>query len=77
MNLPVETIHSRDYEVRIYKEGYKDGRHAAAEIATKADTEIANLREALTQVLGQWVADTAGETGDNELYNRAERLVNG
>lgn len=32
-------------------------------------------REMLRRVLGAWVAETAGETLDNETYDAAERMI--
>lgn len=52
MNIPVDTIHSGDYELRIYTEGHRDARQAAAEIAAESDALIADLLEALEE----WVA---------------------
>ncbi|WP_155989659.1 hypothetical protein [Thioalkalivibrio sp. ALE19] len=35
----------------VYKNGHRDARHAAAEIAAEAEVEIADLREALLDML--------------------------
>jgi hypothetical protein len=43
--------------------------------ATKAEALITRLRSTLDAVLGQWVADTAGETTNPKLYDEAKALA--
>lgn len=54
MNIPaiVPKANSSNYEI-VFKEGHKAARHAAAEIALKADAEIARLRDVLETIAAQ------------------------
>ena len=42
----------------IWKDGHRDARHAAAELANKADAEIAKLRNALTSLMCHFPTDS-------------------
>jgi hypothetical protein len=58
MNLSCDTPRFGRTTTKHYKEGHRDARHAAAELALAADAEIERLRAALLHVLplaeGEW-----------------------
>lgn len=43
----------------------------------KAAIDVIELRRVLGDVLGQWVADTAGETTNPALYDKAKAMADG
>jgi hypothetical protein len=55
-------------ETNAYKEGHRDARHAAAEIATEADSEIAKLRCEIQDLTAQLEEET-------ELRQGAETTI--
>lgn len=79
MNIPVprdfdySDFHSK---VHAYKSGHRDARHAAAELALKADARIEVLEQALKSILDwQPTQHVQSIFDDHELWNHAEELL--
>jgi len=50
MNLRCDADGQEPQDRPPYKQGHRDARHAAAELALKADAEIERLRDALREI---------------------------
>lgn len=64
--IPTEAL--EDGKVHAYKIGHKDARHAAAELALKADARIEELEEALKElyIASGTVANCAYNVGQSQ-----------
>lgn len=65
-------------EKNAYVHGHRDARHAAAELALKAQARIEELEEALTAFV-TWQTDAEGKLSmldDDELWLKAEKVLN-
>ncbi len=72
MNLPCDMPDCKSTPARLYVSGYQDGhkdaRHAAAELASKANAERAELLDALKKIAGFYDHDTACGELATRLY---------
>lgn len=76
MNIPTRVgTYNDEY---CYKLGHRDARHAAAELALKAQARIEELEEVLTAFV-TWETDAEGKLSmldDDELWLKAEEVLN-
>jgi hypothetical protein len=79
MNIPANPYSGYDgKQLLAYKYGHKDARHAAAEIALKADIRIEELEEALRDVVQQYENVRAAEgypSAQSESTKRAKEIL--
>jgi len=72
----VGNVHSNPYIA--YKEGHRDARHDAAELALKAQARIEELEDILAAFVN-WQTDAEGKLSmldDDELWLKAEDVLN-
>ena len=79
MNLPAKPYPGYDdKQLMAYKYGHKDARHAAAELALKAEEQIEMLRDALQQCKRWHQGDKwrDGDTEQREAWEGHLRVIN-
>jgi len=82
MNIPAKEFevspkYYGEYQT-VYKLGHRDARHAAAELALKAQARIEELEDILAAFVN-WQTDAEGKLSmldDDELWLKAEDVLN-